>query len=1473
MSTRVTRRIAFMMALALFAQLCAPPLALAGAPPQGSSPSQPSSPNGGQDSSQNPSDQDGQVQRDTDPADLHRGDFILRRQDVVLPGRGLSVDLTFTYRSRSAYNGPVGYGWDMSYNRRLRKLATNNVVLLRGTNRTDEFTYTAGTYTAPAGVYDALAQNPDGTAVLTSPHGDKEFYNAAGSLVRIEDRHGNAITLTYDPAGPRDITGTSDYFVNQATGVIFKDDRLLQITDTTGRTIDFAYTPEGRLETITYLGRTIRYGYDPNGSGDLVSVTTPATSEYPQGHTTTYAYTTHNLISITDPKGQTYLTNAYDSRDCLRQQTYGPGASMIAYASSSSCPAQDGTANPGYRLTLDSLTASPGATVTVSWSVPSATFSDQIRLYPHDVPTTSPAVAVFSVATASTGSNTFTVPQTAAAGLYEARYVLAGTNTAAATSNTVTVAAAPLPPPTTEVTDRKGFRTRYTFDTEGHITTMEQFTDGNPPGEPPVYVTTHEYDAAGNRTRTVLPRGNELRMAYDGKGSLTELRRKPLPGSVAADVVTAFTYEPRFNLLKTLTDPRGNLTTYTYDYELGGPSHGNLRRIIAPQVDGQTPVTTFTHNSAGQVETVTDPNSAVTRYEYEPSTGYLAKLTAGDGSAEAARTTFGYDAVGNVTALTTPNGATTRFLYNDLNQLTTTIAPSPFLYETRYRYDANGNLAQADRQATTTLPGPPPALGTTNPADDWQSTVYTYTLLDQLASITDDLGHTTAFTYDRNGNRDTLTDAAGHVTASAYDERDLLQTVTDAATPPGVTTNAYDANGNLATLTDANGHPTTYAYDDFDRLTHTTYADASHEDYTYDAASNLISLRTPNAALRTFTYDALNRLRQKVTPEETTTYTYDPGSRLLTAADADAALSYAYDALNRVVTAVTDPTAGAWPTSTVRYGYDRAGNRTVLAAPAANLSLMTRYDALNRLTNITQRGASQPIASFAYDALSRRTSLLLENGTRATSTYDAANRLLRLEHTSGPPLLRVSRAPAALPRLRQLVRALAAWWLPEAQAKPPSGRGDPAPVPAPGPLMNPTLLAAFAYTYDTLGNRLTERRGLSPEGTVPLTFTYDPLSQLSFVRAPTTKASYTYDAVGNRTQVQQGSLSTSYTSNALNQYTTLSPAPGAPSQLTYDANGNLGTQSIVNSPQSIVYTYDSENRLLRATGTFGTASYTYDLFGRRLSKTVNGQTTTFLYDGDQLIGELKKNALTASYVYGPGIDEVLRMTRGRTSTYYHADGLGSIVVLTDSTGNMVERYTYDAFGMPQLAWPTPASLTQLSSVGNRFFFTGREYDQETGVYYYRARYYDPRIDRFTSRDPLGEAAGVNLYTYVDNNPVNFIDPFGLEKQCTPEKQCSQGWAECYTNCINTFAPGFPQLFVGSQIASNLPYELVIQPGSGGGLIVQEVPSAISVLYPKVWQAAAGVSKVVRPIQAVGFSYVAGASYGCMISCVTNTCNY
>ncbi len=215
---------------------------------------------------------------------------------------------------------------------------------------------------------------------------------------------------------------------------------------------------------------------------------------------------------------------------------------------------------------------------------------------------------------------------------------------------------------------------------------------------------------------------------------------------------------------------------------------------------------------------------------------------------------------------------------------------------------------------------------------------------------------------------------------------------------------------------------------------------------------------------------------------------------------------------------------------------------------------------------------------------------------------------------------------------------------------------------------------------------------------------------------------------------------------------------------SYDDNGTLIDDG------TYLYYYDCENRL---TGVDEEVSYKYDFAGRRVKKIASGNPdviTKYCYDGDQVIAEYDgSNTLLRRFVYGPGIDEPVCMIDVADSNavyYYHYDGLGSVVALSDANGVIVERYKYDVFGQPMIIDPNNEQLTT-SNYGNPYMFTGRRYDSEVGLYYYRFRYYRPEIGRFLQTDPIGYFAGLNLYTYVGNNPLNWLDPFGL---CEKDKE-------------------------------------------------------------------------------------------------------
>jgi RHS repeat-associated protein len=331
-------------------------------------------------------------------------------------------------------------------------------------------------------------------------------------------------------------------------------------------------------------------------------------------------------------------------------------------------------------------------------------------------------------------------------------------------------------------------------------------------------------------------------------------------------------------------------------------------------------------------------------------------------------------------------------------------------------------------------------------------------------------------------------------------------------------------------------------------------------------------------------------------------------------------------------------------------------------------------------------------------------------------------------------------------------------------------------------LAGTNTLDGASYTYDPAGNRISKGNYLNG---ITSNYTYDPLYQLTQVtQGSSTTESYSYDPVGNRL-LSSGVPTYSY--NSANELTSNSIG-----SYTYDANGNT-----LSDPSGKSYTWDFENRLTQAVvpGTNGgTTTFKYDPFGRRIHKISPNFTSIFVYDEFNLIESVNAaGAEVASYTQTQGIDETLAELRSSTTDYYDADGLGSITSLSSSTAALANTYTYDSFG----------KLTNSTgTLRNPFQYAGREFDPETGIYEYRARYYDSNSGRFISEDPLGFVGGLNFYAYVHGNSVNFSDPFGLKDY--NEQQTLQILQQAYDGATSSYFGGLSFIYQHSK--GNGPYD-------------------------------------------------------------------
>ncbi len=594
-----------------------------------------------------------------------------------------------------------------------------------------------------------------------------------------------------------------------------------------------------------------------------------------------------------------------------------------------------------------------------------------------------------------------------------------------------------------------------------------------------------------------------------------------------------------------------------------------------------------------------------------------------------------------------------------------------------------------------------------------------------------------------------ITDPLNRTTNYSYDDFNRLAKIKYPEATPGAArleeNLAYDLAGNLITQTDQATRVTAFCYDNANRLTSTIDPAQKTTAYEYNARSQMTAVVDAINQRYEFVYDALGHITQNKKGTAMMSFVYDAAGNRSQRTDYNSAVTnYNYDVLNRLTTI-------SYPDATLAtYGYDELSRLTTATNP--NGAVTIAYDNRSRISAVTD--VFGQVVSYAYDANSNRTQLNLNGAPNVSYQYDVINRLTQLTDSGDlnttfaydatnkltsrmlPNSIVTTSQYDGLNRLTGLTHAKAG-----------------------------TTLADFQYQFNAVNNiiQMIDDAGAH-------NYTYDSLDRLTAATHPNqANESYTYDDVGNRIASHQGS---SYSYQPFNRLVTANS-----NSYAYDANGNLISKTDTSGTGT--YTWDYENRLKQASVSGGvTVNYSYDALGRRIERTsISSGLVRFVYDGADVLRELDGSGNTiADYLNGPGIDNKLRQITVGTTSYFLTDHLGTTRALSDASGNIASTQSYDSFG----------NLTGSASI--RYTYTGRETDLDSGLMYYRARWYEPQQGRFISEDPLAFDAGVNWYAYVENDPINSNDPLGLSRLPRARTRTRQCYPEEMAICAKTCGP-------------------------------------------------------------------------------------
>lgn len=870
-----------------------------------------------------------------------------------------------------------------------------------------------------------------------------------------------------------------------------------------------------------------------------------------------------------------------------------------------------------------------------------------------------------------------------------------------------------------------------------------------------------EYDEDDNVIKHTDANGGITTYTYDDRGNM-------LSSTDPMGYTEKYTYDPDYNQVLTYQDKNGN--NFSFDYD----SKGNLIGITGPEGFSNS----FAYNERGWLVTAIDANGNVSRTNYN-SDG----TTASDMNAAGYITSFKYDKYGNIKSATDGRGNTTLYSYDANNRITSQTDAlgnvNTISYDkvgnivrlkdaanniTGYTYDAVGNvLSRTDANGNVTkleYDGKGNIITILDPLG--RIIRRTYNDRNKILSNTNPMGEITSYDYDRSGNLIAICMPNGNDIIYDYDLNNNLIEITDKM---GIVVKySYDGNGNPLTIADGLNRTIRYDYDGLDRRKSVTLPNGEITTYTYDGNSNILSITDALGQVTTYTYSSLNQKLSYIDAiSAQTIFEYDANGNLVKTTDArNNSTTWIYDALNRN-TQLTFANG-----TSLQYDYDKVGNVISSRDRAGNNTKLT-YDALGRL--LRKEYADKSYETFSYDAVGQMLTannkdaqvsfvydlagrLLSEtlNGKTTTYSYDIANGIRSYVYPSGMKVEEHLNVRDLIASIMQNGYEVVTMTYNAAGQKNTQTYANGITTNYEynengwlSHIADNAKILDLGMTYDAIGNIIQRKDGIDPTQTED--YGYDAISQLiSFKRGSAVDNTYQFDLLGNRIKTIENGITTTYIANNVNAYTTISG--GLSFTTKYDGNGNLLNDN------NHTYGYDLNNRMVSADNNAET--FKYDALGRRIGK----DEISYYYIGDQMVEEYNDNALVVSYLYGNNMDEILLMKRDNKAYHYHTNYLGSTMALTSADGKLVERVAYDAYGMPFITDELGRELAS-SSIQNRILFTGRDYDAELGIYYFRARSLNPMIGRFMQHDPIIYDRTLNNLQYVDNNTINRKDPYGL----------------------------------------------------------------------------------------------------------------